>query len=125
MASKCCWIPPLPWRATFGGFVSVLRANPKKVESRYLFRWFSSGRIQATVRSFGQQTTNISNLNIERCLNQSLFLPSLSEQRRIAAILDRADELRAKRRAALARLDTLTQAIFLDMFGDPATNPKG
>ena len=52
-------------------------------------------------------------------------LPSHPEQRRIAEILDKADTLRAKRRAALAQLDTLTQFIFLDMFGDPATNPKG
>ena len=49
----------------------------------------------------------------------------LPEQRRIADILDNADALRAKRRAALAQLDTLTQSIFLDMFGDPAANPKG
>ena len=40
-------------------------------------------------------------------------------------MLDQADALRAKRRAALAQLDTLTQSIFLDMFGDPATNPNG
>jgi type I restriction enzyme S subunit len=52
-------------------------------------------------------------------------LPPLPEQRRVAEILDKADALRAKRRAALAKLDTLTQATFLDMFGDPATNPKG
>jgi type I restriction enzyme S subunit len=52
-------------------------------------------------------------------------LPPLPEQRRIAEILDKADALRAKRRAVLAQLDTLTQSIFLDMFGDPATNPKG
>ena len=52
-------------------------------------------------------------------------LPPLPEQRRIAEILDKADALRAKRRAALAQLDTLTQSIFLDMFGDPTTNPKG
>jgi type I restriction enzyme S subunit len=51
--------------------------------------------------------------------------PPLPEQRRIAAILDKADALRVKRRAALAQLDTLTQSIFLDMFGDPAKNPKG
>jgi type I restriction enzyme S subunit len=50
-------------------------------------------------------------------------LPPLPEQRRIAEILDRAEMLRAKRRATLAQLETLTQSIFLDMFGDPATNP--
>ena len=54
-----------------------------------------------------------------------LPLPPLTEQRRIAEVLDRAEALRAKRRAALAQLDTLTQSIFLDLFGDPATNPKG
>jgi type I restriction enzyme S subunit len=52
-------------------------------------------------------------------------LPPLPEQRRIAEVLDRAEALRAKRRAALAQLDTLTQAIFLDMFGDPAENARG
>ena len=40
-------------------------------------------------------------------------------------MLDRAEALRAKRRAALAQLDSLTQSLFLDLFGDPATNPKG
>ncbi|MBA2524289.1 MAG: restriction endonuclease subunit S [Pyrinomonadaceae bacterium] len=52
-------------------------------------------------------------------------LPPLREQRRIAEMLDRAEALRAKRRAAVAQLDSLTQSIFLDLFGDPATNPKG
>jgi type I restriction enzyme, S subunit len=51
-------------------------------------------------------------------------LPPLPEQRRIAAILDQAETLRTQRRTALALLDTLTQSIFLDMFGDPVTNPK-
>ena len=54
----------------------------------------------------------------------SVALPPLPEQRRIAEILDKADALRAKRRAALAQLDTLTQSIFLDMFGDPIANPR-
>jgi len=51
-------------------------------------------------------------------------LPPLAEQRRIAEVLDRAEALRAKRRAALAQLDSLTQFIFLDLFGDPVSNPK-
>ncbi len=125
LVGKCSWVPEIPWRATFGGFVSVLRSDRARIEPRYLYHWFSSPRIQATVRSFGQQTTNISNLNVNRCLRMALPLPPLPEQRRIAEILDKADALRAKRRAALAKLDTLTQSIFLDMFGDPTTNPKG
>jgi type I restriction enzyme S subunit len=52
-------------------------------------------------------------------------LPPLAEQRRIAKILDAADALRTKRREALAQLDSLLQSTFLDMFGDPVTNPKG
>jgi type I restriction enzyme S subunit len=52
-------------------------------------------------------------------------LPPLLLQRRIAEVLDKAEALRAKRRAALAQLDSLTQSLFLDLFGDPASNPKG
>jgi type I restriction enzyme S subunit len=51
-------------------------------------------------------------------------MPPIGEQRRIASILDAADALRAKRRQALEKLDTLTQSIFIDMFSDPITNPK-
>jgi type I restriction enzyme S subunit len=52
-------------------------------------------------------------------------VPPLEEQKRIAEILDRAEELRSKRREAIAQLDTLNQSIFLEMFGDPVVNPKG
>ena len=52
-------------------------------------------------------------------------LPPLPEQRRIAAILDAAGSLRAKRRESLEQLDALMQSVFLEMFGDPVTNPKG
>jgi len=52
-------------------------------------------------------------------------LPPLEEQRRIAAILDQADALSHKRKQAIALTEELLRSAFLDMFGDPATNPKG
>ena len=52
-------------------------------------------------------------------------LPSLAEQQRIAAILDQADSLRRLRQRAIDRLNSLGQAIFNEMFGDPVTNPMG
>ena len=58
-------------------------------------------------------------------LNHQIPLPPLPEQKRIVAILDKADTLRRKRKEAIALLDELLRSVFLDMFGDPVTNPKG
>jgi len=52
-------------------------------------------------------------------------LPPLPEQKRIAAILDKADAIRRKRQQAIQLADQLLRAVFLEMFGDPVTNPKG
>lgn len=67
----------------------------------------------------------IPGLNREDAYRQRLLLPPLEEQKRIADILDRAEALRAKRRAALAQLDELTQSIFIKMFGDQVLNLSG
>lgn len=52
-------------------------------------------------------------------------LPPLPEQKRIAAILDKADAIRRKRQQAIQLADDFLRAVFMDMFGDPVTNPKG
>jgi type I restriction enzyme S subunit len=52
-------------------------------------------------------------------------LPPLPEQRQISALMDEAEALRAKRRHALAKLDSFNQSLFLELFGDPLTNPHG
>ena len=125
LVGKCCQVPNLRYPSTAGGFISVLRPKTQKLESSYLYRWFSSDKIQRKLRSFANQTTNISNLDHKRTLELQIPLPPLAEQKRIAGILDAADALRAKRREALGQLDTLLQSTFLDMFGDPVTNPMG
>ncbi|MBK7984762.1 MAG: restriction endonuclease subunit S [Candidatus Competibacteraceae bacterium] len=56
--------------------------------------------------------------------DSEIVLPPIQEQKRIAAILDQADALRRLRQRAIDRLNMLGQAIFYEMFGDPATNPK-
>jgi type I restriction enzyme S subunit len=124
LVGKCCWVPSLSYRATFGGFIAALRADTARVDSRYLYHWFNSPRTQTNARNCGRQTTNISNMDIGRCLELEIPLPALAEQRRIAAILDKAASLRAKRRLAIAKLDQLLQSVVLEMFGDPVTNPK-
>ena len=50
---------------------------------------------------------------------------SLKEQKRIAAILDKADGIRRKRKQAIQLADDFLRSVVLDMFGDPVTNPKG
>lgn len=74
------------------------------------------------LKSLGMQTMNksaaVPGLNRDDVYRLNVQLPPLPEQRRIAAILDHADTLRAKRRHVLANLDALTQSIFKDMFSD-------
>lgn len=55
--------------------------------------------------------------------NLEIPLPPLAEQKRIADILDKANEIKAKRELALAKLDELAQITFIEMFGDPLENP--
>lgn len=67
----------------------------------------------------------VNNVSIADIRNLTVPLPTLYEQRRIAAILDKADELRGKRRAILGKMGELTQALFTSTFGTLRTNPKG
>ena len=96
----------------------VLRANQERLHARYLFHWVKSDTF---VKSMVKQATGASYpaVSDKIVLESSIPLPSVTEQRRIAAILDQADTLRAKRREALAQLDRLAQSIFVEMFGDP------
>jgi type I restriction enzyme S subunit len=103
-----------------GNAMALDALNESQVDIRFLARFLEH-------RGFRDVTTGTSQPQIirENLIRVQVPVPPLPEQRRIAEILDKAGALQAKRRAALAKLDTLSQSIFLDLFGDPVTNPKG
>ena len=114
-------------RPEFSGVCStdIIPILPKDGVSRdYLFYFLR------TPDTVNLATSRCSGANLPRLAPKQLAsfqipLPPLAEQRRIARILDAVGALRANRREALAQLDTLIQSTFLDMFGDPVTNPMG
>lgn len=108
--------------ATTNQAVCHIVPDPSKADVKYLFRALETKVGEMLSRTVGGAQPNI-NQGIVKDLR--VPLPPLEEQRRIAAILDQAETLRTQRRTALALLDSLTQSLFLDMFGDPVANPKG
>ena len=108
--------------ATTNQAVCHIIPDPKIAVTRYVYHALSSQVPNLISMGVGGAQPNI-NQGIIKSL--PVPLPPLPEQRRIATILDKADALKAKRREALAQLDSLTQSIFIEMFGDPMVNQKG
>ncbi len=108
--------------ATNQAIVGVTPRRRQDLDADYLRHYldFTAVRLNQQARGVAQNNINASMLKAV-----PVPLPPLAEQKRIAAVLDKADDLRGKRRQALATLNTLLQSVFLDMFGDPVTNPKG
>lgn len=104
----------------------LIRVSPKLEEVSPIFlNWLlRSPRLRAIAKSKAK-TATMTTIDQQSLASIPIVLPPLAEQKRIAGILDAADALRAKRREALTQLDTLLQATFLDLFGDPVTNPEG
>ena len=117
IGARCgkCFQPNGRWSSLAN--TSVFFPDAKLADVRFLWyqlndesSWHRSGTAQPYIKPSDVKARKV-------------YLPLLAEQKRIAGILDAADALRAKRRAALAQLDALLQSTFLDMFGDPVTNP--
>ena len=104
--------------------VFCLRVDQSKASPEYVYHFLRSPLGQKAI-ALDFRGATVGGISRDFAKRVHVSLPPLPEQRRIAEILEKADALRAKRRAAFAKLDPLTQSIFLDMFGDPYTNPKG
>ena len=93
----------------------IVKITPQKeVDEKYFFYALQSKLSQ--IANLGRHAL-VSNVAVSDLRNIKIFLPNVQEQRRIAAILDKAEALRAKRREAIAELDQLLQSVFLEMFG--------
>jgi type I restriction enzyme S subunit len=92
------------------------------IDSDFAYYWFVSNK-QKLVNLANQAIVPI--LNNERLSEVEFAYPPLTEQKRIASLLARADRLRQLRRTAHDLGDALLQSVFLEMFGDIAVNPKG
>lgn len=102
--------------------INAIVFDTKKVDPRY--GYFAASNLTPLLEHYAPSTT-VKIVKKSSFANVEIPLPPLPEQKRIAAILDAADALRAKRRESLEQLDQLLQSTFLEMFGDPVTNPMG
>ena len=120
---KSFLIRHLPRPSVFASY--LIRVRPTdEVDSKYLAYFFKSPQywFQITAMAEGAAQPGV---NSSKLKELEIPLPPLPEQKRIAAILDKADAIRRKRQQAIQLADDFLRAVFLDMFGDPVTNPKG
>lgn len=106
--------------------VALVKTLPdlERLDRAYLYHFLCSPVFQNYILNVGSRAAQ-AGFNKDDLAGLSIPLPPLKEQQRIAAILDKADAIRRKRQQAIALADEFLRAVFLDMFGDPVTNPKG
>jgi type I restriction enzyme S subunit len=88
----------------------------------YLYHYLRRSRSKLQAMGTGATFKEVSAAKVK---SVTIPLPPLPEQKRIAAILDKADGIRRKRQEAIRLTEELLRSAFLEMFGDPVTNPKG
>lgn len=122
---KCAVYEGNPKKLVHGMNLLCLRCNQEKLVpdfAKYLIR---SKSFRIKLSAYINKAVNQASVSIGHLRTILVEVPAVSEQRNIAAILDKADNLRRKRQEAIQLADDFLRAVFLDMFGDPVTNPKG
>ncbi|MEZ9397980.1 restriction endonuclease subunit S [Vibrio splendidus] len=105
-----------------GRGVAGLRAHDEKLDSKYLWYFIASIEDELYRNSTGSTFPQINKKVIE---SLEIPLPPLKNQKQIAAVLEKADQLRKDCQQMEQELNSLVQSVFIDMFGDPVTNSKG
>lgn len=105
-------------------FTQAMRVNQTIAIPRYVFYFMWNLHCSGRTDLLQNKTTGIRNLQVKSYLNEECPLPTLDEQRKIAAVLDKVRDLIAKRRQQLDKLDEAVKARFVEIFGEPDENPK-
>lgn len=125
LVGKSCLVEKLPFASTFGAFVTALRVTAPEIIDPFFLSYYL--RVPTVINFFyaiSAQTTSIANLRVSDLLSLEIPLPPLPEQQRIVAILRQAADLRRQHHEVDELAQTLLLALFNEIFGDPATNPK-
>ncbi|MGI4758092.1 MAG: restriction endonuclease subunit S [Janthinobacterium lividum] len=124
LVGKCAIYRGVPSELVHGMNLLCLRPDPSRIDFNYAPWLIRSSGFRSRLSNFVNKAVNQASISIGNLRTIAVDVPSVQEQRRIAAMLDQAEALRAKRRQALAKLETFPQSLFLEMFGDPLSNPK-
>lgn len=114
-----------PMIAGFSNHLTRIRVDAKRVEPEYFALWLRRLRSTGIFTSQATQWVSQAAFRTAELRRLEIDLPGLEEQRRIVDLLARAEGIVRLRREAQQKADELIPAIFIDMFGEPATNPRG
>lgn len=101
---------------------ALIIRDHKKVDLEYLFRCIQSKSDEIIKQGKG---ATVKGITLDVLNNLQIPLPPLETQKQIAAVLEKADQLRKDCKLLEQELNSLAQSVFIDMFGDPVTNPRG
>ena len=121
---KCAVYRGFPDQLVHGMNLLCLRCDPTITIPEFAKYLIRSPAFRSNLSNFINKAVNQASVSIGNLKTIPVHVPAISEQHRIAAILDQADALRAKRREALVQMERLAQSIFIEMFGDPEKWPR-
>jgi type I restriction enzyme S subunit len=105
-------------------FTHVLRVNKKKAVPKYVMYFLLDVHKKGITKYFQNKTTGIRNLQMKRYLGLDIVLPPQEIQKKIVKALEKAEEILKKRKEVINLLDELVKSRFIEVFGDPVTNPR-
>jgi type I restriction enzyme S subunit len=114
-----------PGGYTFAGYLVRVRLFEDRVLPGWVSVYMNSPHGKATLFGMAKPSVNMANISASDLLRLKVPVAPLSHQRHAIALIDKADAIRRKRKQAIALTEELLRSAFLEMFGDPVTNPKG